>query len=58
MKLGTLLQTLHNKSHYKKLLCRIVHQKLDNLKEKGGWGEVEDGIWRINGDGRRLELGW
>ena len=21
---------------------------------KGGWGEVEEGIWGINGDGRRL----
>ena len=24
---------------------------------KGG-REVEDGLWGINGDGRRLDLGW
>ena len=27
-------------------------------REKGGSGEVEEGIGGINGDGRRLDLGW
>ena len=25
---------------------------------EGGWGDVEDGKGGINGDGRRLDLGW
>ena len=27
-------------------------------RRKEGWKEVEEGIGRTNGDGRRLDVGW
>ena len=43
---------------------RIKQRKncIDNFTviswEKAGWVEVEEGKWEIDGDGRRLDLGW
>ena len=34
----------------------IDTNKYDDYQRKGGWGEVAEGVWEINADGRRPDL--
>ena len=33
-------------------------QQYGDYQREKGWGEIENRKWGINGDGRRLDLGW
>lgn len=46
------------KGLYKQTIYRQSTNSMMIARGKGDRGEVEEGKWRINGDGRKTDLGW
>ena len=42
----------------KKNLTDMDKSMMITKRKTGVWGEVEEGIGGLNGDGRRLDMGW